>query len=313
MALTRTSTGRYRINAVATMTGVPSSTLRAWERRYGVPMPDRSDSSYRLYSEADVDKVRRMQALVAEGVSAAEAARQVRREAERPPAELAVAAGDSYELAKEHILAAVEAFDPDAISHAVRSSLVLGSAPIIYRRVLAPALEAIGERWVAGSLSVAQEHLATQVLGTTIRQLLDLIQPERGPRVVLACFVDEQHTLPLYGAAFQFVRSGFRPVMLGARTPPAAVADAIERLEPAAVGLSLTIPPTRKVFEQQLAAYREAVGTTPWILGGRGVDGFHAQIDAAGAAWANGAWEKVHAWMADVGRASGAIPLSLDE
>ena len=45
---------RYRINAVAEMTGVPAPTLRAWERRYGIPRPGRSESSYRLYSDADV-------------------------------------------------------------------------------------------------------------------------------------------------------------------------------------------------------------------------------------------------------------------
>ena len=49
---------RYRINAVAEMTGVPAPTLRAWERRYGIPRPGRSESSYRLYSDADVAEVR---------------------------------------------------------------------------------------------------------------------------------------------------------------------------------------------------------------------------------------------------------------
>jgi len=52
--------GRYRIQAVADMTGIPAATLRAWERRYGVPAPARTDASYRLYSEGDVELVRKL-------------------------------------------------------------------------------------------------------------------------------------------------------------------------------------------------------------------------------------------------------------
>ena len=46
---------KYRINAVSEMTGIPAATLRAWERRYGVPEPRRTESSYRVYSDADIE------------------------------------------------------------------------------------------------------------------------------------------------------------------------------------------------------------------------------------------------------------------
>ena len=45
---------RYRIQTVSQMTGIPAATLRAWERRYGFPEPERTQSSYRLYSEQDI-------------------------------------------------------------------------------------------------------------------------------------------------------------------------------------------------------------------------------------------------------------------
>ena len=45
---------RYRIRAVAELTGVSTATLRAWERRYGVPTPSRTASAYRLYGDEDV-------------------------------------------------------------------------------------------------------------------------------------------------------------------------------------------------------------------------------------------------------------------
>lgn len=73
------TSGKYRIQAVADMTGIPAATLRAWERRYGVPAPERTESSYRLYSDTDVDLIRRLRELCDGGMAPAEAARVVRR------------------------------------------------------------------------------------------------------------------------------------------------------------------------------------------------------------------------------------------
>ncbi|MDB4986746.1 MAG: Transcriptional regulator, MerR family, partial [Myxococcaceae bacterium] len=72
-----TSPGRYRIHAVSEITGVPEATLRAWERRYAVPVPERTPSGYRLYSQKDVDLVRRMRELCANGMAPVDAARMV--------------------------------------------------------------------------------------------------------------------------------------------------------------------------------------------------------------------------------------------
>lgn len=69
--------GRYRINWVAEQTGIAESTLRAWERRYGVPEPDRTPSGYRIYSVDDVKKVQRMRELCEGGMSPNEAAQAV--------------------------------------------------------------------------------------------------------------------------------------------------------------------------------------------------------------------------------------------
>ncbi len=75
---------RYRINVVSEQTGVPEATLRAWERRYQVPKPERTPSGYRIYSRDDVAQVQQIRALCEQGMSPAEAAKQVAlRKAER--------------------------------------------------------------------------------------------------------------------------------------------------------------------------------------------------------------------------------------
>jgi DNA-binding transcriptional MerR regulator len=69
--------GRFRIQVVSELTAVPAPTLRAWERRYGIPTPARTASAYRLYSDHDVAMVRRLRDLCANGMSIAEAARMI--------------------------------------------------------------------------------------------------------------------------------------------------------------------------------------------------------------------------------------------
>src|SRR5579859_2954819 len=66
-----------RIGALSRRLGVSDHVLRAWESRYGLLQPVRSAGGFRLYSEADESRVRRMQAHLAHGLSAAEAAQAV--------------------------------------------------------------------------------------------------------------------------------------------------------------------------------------------------------------------------------------------
>ncbi|MGA9634349.1 MAG: MerR family transcriptional regulator, partial [Solirubrobacterales bacterium] len=66
---------RLRIGELSRRTGVRADTLRAWERRYELLRPERSDGGFRLYGRDDESRVRAMKALIDSGVSASEAAR----------------------------------------------------------------------------------------------------------------------------------------------------------------------------------------------------------------------------------------------
>lgn len=272
---------KYRIQAVAEMTGIPAATLRAWERRYGVPSPMRTDSSYRLYSETDIDVIRRLRELTEGGMAPAEAARLVikQQESEAPLAW----AEDPFERAQETILDAVERFDPTALEGAVRGMMFLGSAPTVFDRVLAPCMHTVGTRWHSGEISVGQEHMASEILGSAARDMLRLFQHDRdAPLALLACFADEEHSLPIYGVAFRFAQWGYHPVILGARTPPGAIRHAVERLKPAVVGLSLTISPPAHRARALCEEYAAACGLLPWMVGGRGSEGLSDVISDCG-------------------------------
>jgi MerR family transcriptional regulator, light-induced transcriptional regulator len=288
------STGRYRIQSVAEMTGVSAATLRAWERRYGLPAPRRSSSAYRLYSDRDVERIRRVRELCEAGMAPSEAARTVLATDD----ETAVAArveADNDELAVQRILEAVDHFDPDRIEAAVKSSLFLGPAVTVFERVFSPALVQIGERWAQGSVSVAQEHLAAEILGNTMRFLLRLVQPEHARRqVVLACFADEEHTGPLYGVGLRLATWSIKTIVLGARTPPEAMRHMIDQLHPDVIGLSATVTPAPDRLQVLLDGYAEACGATPWIVGGIAAEAMREPILTRGGHIAPATKEQLH-------------------
>lgn len=273
--------GRYRIHVVEALTGVPAATLRAWERRYGVPAPARTASAYRVYSDEDVATVRRLKALCDEGMAIAEAAAKARGEA-RPPEP---AGRDAFGLAADRLVAAVERYDLAAIEDAVMRATYLGPAAAVFDRAFGPALEAIGASWADGRITVAQEHLASGVVETAARALLRSVQPEGARCVALvACFADEEHVLPALGASLRLAARGCRVVDLGARVPPEALGDAVARLAPDLVALSATSPPEKARARALLDAYAAACRAVPWVVGGAAAGALGAGLARRGAA-----------------------------
>jgi MerR family transcriptional regulator, light-induced transcriptional regulator len=277
--------GRYRINAVAELTALPPGTLRAWERRYGIPTPARTASSYRLYSDVDLAELERLRDLCASGIGIGEAARRVRSDRETLPCvvppvrEFPSAAA----LVLESVLAAVIDFDPPRIQREVSRALYIGNARETYDLVLAPALRRIGELWSEGKLSIAQEHISSEIIHGVSSSLVRLTQPsEPRWRVLLACVEKEQHFLGLHGVAIQLASWGIESTILGALMPPQAVADAIAYLKPDAIGLSITIAREPGECAEPFNAYVAAFGGRPWFAGGTAVRDLAKRIRAHG-------------------------------
>lgn len=288
------SEGRYRIQVVAERTGVPAATLRAWERRYGIPVPARTQSSYRLYSDRDIELVRLLNAHCEAGMSPAEAARML-RERDETPAEPPATTDDVYDVLVRRMMDAVNRFDTHALETELSQVIALGSPTTVFERVVSPLQVQVGDRWHEGTLTTAQEHWVTETLESAMRALHRVVQPAEADRLVLlACFAEELHTLPLYGAAFRFSSWGYRAVVLGARTPPSALEAARVSLDPDLIGLSCTVPPPAEQAQRLVQAYAAACAPTPWAVGGRGSSPIRAHVEAAGgwvmtaADWASG-------------------------
>jgi DNA-binding transcriptional MerR regulator len=301
--------GRFRIQVVSRLSGVPPATLRAWERRYGVPSPARTSAAYRLYDESDIVLIRRMRELVESGMAASDAARLVldSREAlasagalpivaggitpqldvgepsEPPRVERTLGEGDAFDEAAHRLVDATVRFDPEGVERELARASMLGDALTVFTRVFTPALRRIGDLWHAGELTVAQEHVTSQALGSTLGQLLRLVQPpDAKKRVVLACFADEEHQIPLYGVGLRFAGWGYRSVLLGARTPPAAIARVVDKLAPEVVALSITVSPLPSRARELVDDYADACRGTTWIVGGAAAESVRPFVVARG-------------------------------
>lgn len=277
----------YRIHTVAEMTGIAAATLRAWERRYGIPTPGRTAAAYRLYSARDIAMIRQVRALCDGGIGVSEAARMVQERAtERETlrrAPVVEVDADAFVTATQRIVEAALRFAPQELEAEVQRATMLGGARDVFERAFTPAMRKIGDLWHEGRLSIAQEHLASTMIEAATRDLVRTSKPSAPTaRAVFACFAGEDHALGLLGVALVAQSLGVRVVELGARTPPTALAHAVTVLMPDFVCLSSTIAPEPEEAAELVAAYAEACGQTPWVVGGLGGETMRALIEARG-------------------------------
>ena len=102
----------YPIREVARLTGVNPITLRAWERRYGLLVPHRTDSGHRLYSQRDIERVRAITNWIAKGVAVSKVGSIIDRgEADAPGPEVTPAVSTALEQWQERLEETLQAFD----------------------------------------------------------------------------------------------------------------------------------------------------------------------------------------------------------
>lgn len=254
-----------RIGEVARRTGVSVETLRAWERRYGVLDPDRSDGGHRRYTEADVARVVAVQDLVDRGWSAGSASRRVLLEASAPP--LNNDAFTGAEALVRRMRDAIERFDARAVEEAIDDTLLRFEPLTALDEVLVPVLRWVGDGWQQDARVIAREHFASNVLRSRLTRLLRTTPSVVGRSAVAFAPGDEGHDLGLLMASVALSSVGWRVHFLGARTPKEAVERAVSELKPSVVVVAAVDRAPAATFLQDPPALPEDVLV---LLGGPG-------------------------------------------
>ena len=251
-----------RIGELSRRTGVSPELLRAWESRYGLVEPSRTEGRFRLYSETDIARVRSMRAHLDAGLSASEAARAVL--AGRSDAEFAGLHETAADLAR-----ALERYDDVGAQAALDSLLAALTLDVVVGEVLVPYLHGVGERWKRGELSVAQEHFISNVIRGRLLALSRGWDRGLGPRAVLASAEGDQHDLPvlLFGVVLR--THGWRITFLGADTPVTSLTETVREIQPNVVVVAGTV---RGVFDPLVEELREVARQAPLYVAGAAAD-----------------------------------------
>jgi MerR family transcriptional regulator, light-induced transcriptional regulator len=261
----------YSIRAAAEKTGISAHTIRAWERRYSVLNPERTDTNRRMYAEEDLERLRLLNRAVGAGHSigmiASLSDEELARLALDEPA-LARTPGDPASYVRSGLEAMRNLDEPGfeaALSHAFA---VLGVDAFL-AEVVVPLIGEIDRGWEAGTLRIAHEHLASAVLRAQLERIRQTLRAKPGaPRIIVATPARQLHEIGALLVAIAAAREGWNVVYLGPNLPASEIAMAQRRLEAAAIALSIVYPDDDPELPAELRRLREAVGPTVAIFAG---------------------------------------------
>jgi MerR family transcriptional regulator, light-induced transcriptional regulator len=225
----------YTIGRVAALTGVPVATLRAWERRYGVVVPARTEGGYRLYDADALAAITQMKALLDSGFGPKAAAAQVVAErATAAAADVDTASADTSTTAAPadavtqpedepsvaRFLAAAITLDSAELGHALDDMFLAMSFEAALDRRLMPAVRALGEAWQAGRLGVGGEHAASAAVMRRLGTAFEAAAGDAdGPRILTGLPAGSRHEIGILAFATAARRRGLSVLHLGADLP----------------------------------------------------------------------------------------------
>jgi MerR family transcriptional regulator, light-induced transcriptional regulator len=283
---------RHPIQVVARRTGLTVDVLRAWEKRYGVVKPGRSEGGRRLYSDDDIERLRLLRRASRAGrrigqvasLSSQELAALIREDEReeveagpQPAASETTAAGFFLKAC----LAAMERFDSRELEDVLTRAMVTLGAQVVIEQIAAPLMRRVGEAWSQGDVGPAQEHLASAVLLRAMGELIGAVEPSgAAPNLVAATPAGQDHEFGALFAAATAAAEGWRVTYLGANLPAEDIAAAARETGAEAVVLSIVYPREEKELEEELKELRLTLPpAVPIVAGGAALESYREALD----------------------------------
>lgn len=267
---------QYTVRQASALTGVPPATLRAWERRYAVVQPARTESRYRLYDDTEIVRLTRMAELVAGGtpasLAAAEVTRSLRMLATSFDGDSSAAEGDAAEALGSQsgpgtgLVQAARSFDPVRLDRVLDEAFAGGSFEQVVDAWLMPALRNLGAAWSEGQIDVAGEHFVSGAVQRRLANWFEAAGVRSGSPVVVVgmpagCF----HQLAALAFATCLRRQGADVRYLGADVPTEGWVHTVSHLRPAVVVIGV---PTVSDVSSATEAVKAVLGSTAVFVGG---------------------------------------------
>ncbi|WP_229052694.1 MerR family transcriptional regulator [Aeromicrobium sp. Leaf350] len=265
----------WSVGAVARRLHVSPSTLRTWERRYGLGPTDRTKGGHRRYSESDISRVELLHGLIGRGVAPRTAATLAATHDATPVAHPTPSA-DVHDALEAPQLFAADVFTSAARFDSVRLGRLLAAVVVevgvidAWDAYLQPALHHVRQAVVDGIIGLDAEHLVSDTLATELRAYVraspDLDRSHAG--VILATVDDDPHSLPVVALQAALAGRGVACHSFGARLPAGALANVIASVHPAVVSLWSSSPKEADDHVWQVSSAARADALV--VLGGPG-------------------------------------------
>lgn len=275
-------------------TGLSADVLRAWEKRYGVVSPERSEGGQRLYSDEDIERLALLRKATAAGrnisqiaglsIPALEAmvledeSRRATRTAE--PERRSSQAHFFFEAC----MAAVKRLDAVELDALLRRAAMQLSAAAVVDEVITPLLRELGDSWHRGEISPAHEHMGS----AAIRRMLSwmsgsAIVPGSAPAILVATPANQRHELGAKIVSTTAATEGWRVVFLGADLPADAIAAAAVQAGAGVVALSMLFPLDDPEMAAEVIRLRSLLPPRTLLLaGGPAAEAYREQLADAG-------------------------------
>jgi len=254
----------FTIAAVERDVGISKDVLRAWERRYGFPSPERDGNGDRIYPPEQVRRLRLVKRLTDQG-------HRPGRLLSWPIAELEEAlapqqddfvpatADEQAATALQPVLDALVQHDTRGVQHLLQQRLAAEGLARFVQDTVAPLSDQVGLGWESGRLQVFEEHLFTECVTRVLRQAIASVPPGDAPRVLLTTVPHEPHGLGLLMAEAVMALAGAQCMSLGTQTPVPEIAHAAGAFKADVVALSFSSSFPRRQVAAVLQQLRSAI------------------------------------------------------
>ncbi len=265
----------YNTKAVAQETGVPADTFRAWERRYGIPRPHRTEGGHRLYSEREIAIIRWLRDRTAEGMTISQAIALMSRGEETSNRDWFRSAVDtephSWDRLVARFVAALTSFDNRRAEYILGEAFALYALDDVLFHLIEPAMRAVGDLFHEHKITVTAEHFASQFVRRKLFSLLNTYAlSDARASVVVGCAPGELHELGVLLLSLVLVRHGWHVIYLGPQVPMPDLLDTVHRLRPDVVCLSASQAETARELIAIGRALRDMSPPAPrFCFGGR--------------------------------------------
>lgn len=260
----------FNTKAVALDTSVPPDTFRAWERRYGVPRPQRTQGGHRLYSERDIAIIRWLRDRTAEGMNISHAVMLLSNVLEDEETLPAANITRGLDQLVQELTRTLTSFDAGASDRLLSEAFSLHPFEQVLLELIQPVMVEIGERWHRGEINIASEHFATEFMRRKLASLINIFETvATRETIIVGCAPNELHDMGILFASLFLVRRGWKVIYLGARVPMSDLLETITKVHPDMVCLSGTTVEAAHAMQEVAIAIQKTHPHIRFGYGGR--------------------------------------------